>query len=166
MQWSKLKTRLKAFIAPELSERVDFHFARYRNLHDQPGRVWFTIDKVEVAECSELKWWKNFNKTWDTKAAEGLPFDAVRMASHETNKNEGVFDERECCDLLSAFLDMSITDALKTKNPLIRAFAMIDRRLGKRTFEKIHLSENEHPLVRAFYELRSQVFNFPAHSHN
>nr|WP_165983516.1 hypothetical protein [Macrococcus goetzii] len=38
---------------------------------------------------------------------------------------------------------------------LIRAFAMLDKRLGKRRFSTLDIS-NEHKLVQQFYEIRKQ----------
>jgi hypothetical protein len=38
----------------------------------------------------------------------------------------------------------------------VQALAMFDRRVGKRRLAKMSV-ENEHPLVRKFYELRCQA---------
>lgn len=55
---------------------------------------------------------------------------------------------------MRAFLEIPISDALKSGNPLIKAFAIIDRRVGRRTLENLEINDSEHSLVKAFYELR------------
>jgi len=40
---------------------------------------------------------------------------------------------------------------------LIRAFAMLDSRLGKRRLRTLRLANDEHPLVRQFYDLRCEA---------
>src|SRR4051812_6401642 len=42
---------------------------------------------------------------------------------------------------------LSMADALASPNPLIRALAMLDRRVGQRTLAKIKLPSDEHPLI-------------------
>jgi hypothetical protein len=44
--------------------------------------------------------------------------------------------------------------ALESTNVLIRALALIDRRLGRRRFEALRLARGEHDLVRLFQSLR------------
>ena len=52
---------------------------------------------------------------------------------------------------------LSIDEALKSDNIFIRAFAMLDSRLGKRRLRTMHLSDDEHLLVRQFYDLRCEA---------
>jgi N12 class adenine-specific DNA methylase len=67
-----------------------------------------------------------------------------------------------CCewDFLSAVLEfrnLSIQDALKSEDYIIKILAILDKRVGKRTLEKIKEAEEykKHPeWVRQFYELR------------
>jgi hypothetical protein len=52
------------------------------------------------------------------------------------------------------YLTIPATVALSSDDPLIKAFAIVDRRIGKRSFAKLDLSDCEHVLVKAFYKLR------------
>ena len=54
------------------------------------------------------------------------------------------------------YLDLSIDDASKSENPIIRGFAMLDRRFGKRRLCNFDLTK-EHPLVSQFYRFRCHV---------
>jgi hypothetical protein len=51
-------------------------------------------------------------------------------------------------------LDKDNKAALVSDDPFIRAFAIIDRRTGKRALEKLTIGENEHSIVKTFYRLR------------
>jgi len=48
---------------------------------------------------------------------------------------------------------LPLSEALESSNPIIKAFALIDRRVGKRTIDKIEISDSEYTPVKAFYEL-------------
>lgn len=55
------------------------------------------------------------------------------------------------------FLQMPIADALCSENYLVKIFAIMDRRVGKRTLQKLSESgeyKNYPEWVRQFYELR------------
>src|SRR5258708_3753600 len=59
MQWSKLKSRVKARICPEMRRRVDFHVTSYRHSHDEAEKVWITLDGSRIATFSWYqKQWK------------------------------------------------------------------------------------------------------------
>ena len=51
MQWSKLKTRLKDRICPELRDRVDFHLTINRGSHEGADKVWITVDGDQIFSC-------------------------------------------------------------------------------------------------------------------
>jgi hypothetical protein len=59
-------------------------------------------------------------------------------------------------DALRAYLDLPVADALTSKDPFIRAMAMIDRRVGRETLEKHKPKSGDHSLIRLFYDLRIQ----------
>jgi hypothetical protein len=50
---------------------------------------------------------------------------------------------------------MPLADALKSPAPIVQAFAIVDRRVCKRTIAKLELPESKHTLVEAFYRLRT-----------
>ncbi|PAD88682.1 hypothetical protein CHH55_06720 [Niallia circulans] len=59
-----------------------------------------------------------------------------------------------------SFLDycaLSIDHALHSENEFIRAFAMFDRRIGKRRLSKIDRKTLNHPLISKFYQIRCHV---------
>ena len=55
---------------------------------------------------------------------------------------------------MRSYLDMPVRAALESPDPIVQAFAPVDRRLGKRALAKLDLSDCQHALVKTFYELR------------
>ena len=72
--------------------------------------------------------------------------------------DSGVQETSHITRNIGNYLNTPFEESLASNNPIYRAFALIDRRLGKRRFDGIQLAEYEHPLVIIFYELRKQCF--------
>ena len=52
-------------------------------------------------------------------------------------------------------ISQHIQNSIQSKNPLVRMFAILDRRIGKRTISKMQNVIDEQPeWLRKFYELR------------
>jgi len=147
MQWSKLKSRVMQCISPELQGRVDFHLTSYRKSHDEADKVWITIDGERIFTCQHYRYEFGARELiW----IDGLNLDEAKTALH---CNE-VHQPKEFGEAMRVYLDLPIEEALRSADPFIKAFALIDRRTGKRTIERIEISDSEHTLVKAFYNLR------------
>ncbi|MBV9929060.1 MAG: hypothetical protein JOZ96_28875 [Acidobacteria bacterium] len=146
MQWSKLKSRVKALICPELRGRIDFHLTSYRESHDGADKVWITVDGKRVFSC------KHYPREWAGAEAYygGLRGEQVT----DFLKAREIHGPGDFGNAMRAYLDMPVGEALNSSDPLVRAFALVDRRVGKRTLEKFEISDAEHTLVKAFYDLR------------
>ena len=94
-------------------------------------------------------------KTWKTTGK----WDYDNSAFKEKWSNDVTFSD---CNFLSAateYLQLSIKDALESENYLIKVFAIMDRRVSKRTLEKIRNANlyKEYPeWVQQFYRLRME----------
>jgi hypothetical protein len=135
MRWSKLKQRIESGFAPEIAERVEVHTTRYRRAHDGAGRSWITVDGAEIINMDML-------------SGELFPF--------ETRAACGRYAAYDLPNSMRAFLNMNIGDALQSQNPLIRALAVIDRRIGKRRIQLLDPSTETSP-VAEFIRLRQSV---------
>jgi len=126
MRWSKLKQRIESGFAAALAQRVQFHTTRYRNAHDGMGRSWITIDEAEIINMQHL----------------------TGEAAYENPKRfeKGVFTAYDLPTSMREFLNMNIEDAIDSDNPLIRAMAVIDRRLGKRRVQSLNASAETFPV--------------------
>ena len=149
MQWSKLKARVKERICPELRDRVDFHLTSYRRSHDEADKVWITIDGELIFK---IKHYAYERARWEASMC-GLNGAAIKAALRDVE----VFNPADFGNAMRTYLDLPITAALASTNPLIKAFAIVDRRVGKRTLLRLELSPSDSPLIIAFYSLRLLV---------
>ncbi len=65
------------------------------------------------------------------------------------------YTDDEFCDALESYRNQDIQDSISSKNALVRMFAILDRRVGKRTLDKIKLTVDKQPdWLKKFYLLR------------
>ena len=152
MQWSKLKSRMKDRICPELRYRIDFHVTSYRRSHDGADKIWITCDGETVFS---YKYYHHERATAEAFFC-GLTGDAIGSMLRELE----IHSPEDLGNAMRSYLDLSIQDALASPNALIRALAMIDRRLGHRRLAKVQIADTEHHLVKTFHALRTRVSRF------
>ena len=65
------------------------------------------------------------------------------------------YTDDEFCEALEAYRNKDIQQSINSTNPLVRMFAVLDRRIGKRTLIKLYNTIEEQPeWLRQFYLLR------------
>ena len=70
------------------------------------------------------------------------------------------YTDEEFCEALETYRNQDIQDSINSVNPLVRMFAVLDRRVGKRTLKKIYDKIDEQPeWLRQFYALRLDAEN-------
>jgi hypothetical protein len=146
MQWSKLKTRFRAFVCDELQDRLDFHVTSYRESHDGAGEIWITLDGKKLVDYGHYR--------FEFAEREGYYGGLAGKELEDWLTNNEISSPKFVGSAMREYLDMTLDDALASSNPFHRAFAMIDRRLGKRTLEKLKIGDEEHSLIRLFHDLR------------
>ncbi|WOI23197.1 hypothetical protein R1T42_01865 [Nonlabens ulvanivorans] len=68
---------------------------------------------------------------------------------------KGEFSKYDFADNAFYFLSFNVQEAIKSYNPIIKALAVVDKRIGKRTLRELKKSEN-HPLIKHLIELRAE----------
>ncbi|MDQ6906448.1 MAG: hypothetical protein M3176_06430 [Chloroflexota bacterium] len=165
MRWSKLKQLVEDRMADSLQRRVEVHSTRY---YSGQGRGWITVNKREVADMSHLRAAMesariaNEVDTDDANPEKSQPplhaqWYASDSYAQVRRRQDIVLSQYEFHHLLWDSLSLSIEGALLSDHYLIRAFAMLDSRLGKRRLRTLQLGDDEHPLVRQFYDLRCEA---------
>ena len=150
--WSGIKNKLENdYLCPALRGRIQYFVTRYRETLDRTGRASIRLDGEEVLRSNYYDYrdtlWSRFNLLRDD------PND-YRLA-YESTLNDGCFDQRVFYEAFRIFDNQSIEESLNSKNPLVRIFALLDRRVGKRRLTALaEKEEQELPWVRAFYLLR------------
>ncbi len=147
MKWSQLKKRIEEHFTDCVKGRIKIGSTSYNRAHDQIGRGWIQIDGKEIINMCSSK------------------FEAEQYARHreqQRNDYEKITEELNVSNLfaqwdwhrsLYAYLNLSINDIQKSENTLIRALGMLDKRLGKRSLQKIDIAK-ENELVKRLYYLR------------
>lgn len=160
--WGKLKNQLeKEFLCESLKGRIHFFYTVYRKTHDGiEGRFAISLDNEEVFKVNSFdrhKYWtlekdlhEEFNLEWK---------DAINFVKDIRKKNfeystEDVFNSMRFC------LSMPIKASFNSDDYLVKMFAILDRRVGKRTLNKLKDEIMEQPeWLQYFYKLRLDAEN-------
>jgi hypothetical protein len=151
-RWSKLRTRLRQLMAASVERHLDVHVTLYRYTKEEDGRVWFTWDRVEVARFDDgTFWWRVLPLTDELRAlgADDAWERAIETANAEANTDVSRFYESAL-----RYLDLPIEDSLASSDFVVRGFAMLDRRVGKRTLASLAEGDEPNPFVRRMLALR------------
>jgi hypothetical protein len=150
MQWSKIRTRLLALFASNVKGRVDFHLTKYRKFGDTAHELWVTIDKKRVfsaSYCTNMVEEAVLRlNTWGDSAKAERARDILERRE--------VHDPADVVSSIRTFLDLDPQIALTSTDPVLKALAILDRRIGMRTLKGIKIGDDEHSLIRTFYALR------------
>jgi hypothetical protein len=150
MQWSQLKHRIEAGFAPALGGRVRVWTTVYRNLTEGDGRAWVTFDKEEIYSMEDFPGNTKMNARCELWNAEGY-------AAMETPATGSMLTCRDFVGSLHDFLRTDFATLLDSDDPILRGLALLDRRLGRRRFEKIDPAALTHPFVKKLHQLRAEA---------
>ncbi|TKC15750.1 SF0329 family protein [Robertmurraya kyonggiensis] len=166
-KWSKVKKQLKSFTCDSLKDRIDFHIINYRKAHDQLGRAVITVDKQEILSmCTITAEREMYRKEWDIREEQNIEYDIhnqprnleIGIQAHEMIKIKGILAQYDFFDAVEEYLSSPIKTSLKSTDIIIKILALIDKRVGKRTLQKLSESiETEHENIRYFFKLRCDV---------
>lgn len=68
------------------------------------------------------------------------------------------YTDGEFCDALNEYRNQDVQTSIHSDNPLVRMFAVLDRRIGKRTLNSIRELLDEQPQwLKIFYLLRLEA---------
>lgn len=154
MKWSKLKQRIEDGFAGCIRGRVSIYATRYTSGSHFMARGWITVDGVQIVNFSTPDSMNKFG-LMTPEINERIPEEQRTPGLHA---EKGEFSRYDLFDACWAYLNISIADALKDENPLIQAFAMLDKRLGKRRLKNLD-PEKLHPLPAGLLRFRLECEN-------
>lgn len=177
LQWSKTKSMLESFLCEKLKGRIELHATVYRKFHDSPSRVWITFDRREILSASDVTYAVQHGKLYEQLKEQNqlkpIPYhDDWKVMFHSPERqalvqasdvaenrliDQGIFTGYHLYDPLMQYSSLSIEEAMNAENIIVRAYSMLDRRLGKRRLKKLHFTEDTHPLIIDFYKIRCEV---------
>lgn len=124
--------------------------AGYRKAYEARGRAWLTVDGQEVSSFCEFTFENAWRDAGRRERPTGWPFTD---SAYEAIRAAGLTDKVDLLDAMGTVIGSSIDQLLESPDPLVRALAMLDRRLGKRRLARIDCS-SEHPLVATMHRTR------------
>ena len=133
-----------------MRNRIDFGMTHYANSYSM-SRAWIRIDKNEILNMSTPE----FNAAYWSGRLEQEDLGSRITKLHDNN----VFMSDDFGNALFNYLNLSTEKILESDNPIIRAFGMLDSRVGKRRLKKIDPAK-EHDLVKQLYYLRCDAEGF------
>ena len=156
--WSGLNKWLNECLCEELKGRITFFLTRYHKVYDSYGRTAILLDGKELV-C--FSWIEQYRQEQQVAVKHNEDRSKDWLALYEEMK-PGWAENCTLCewDFLSAVLEfrnLSIQNAMNSEDYIIKILAILDKRVGKRTLQKIKEAEeykNYPEWVRQFYELR------------
>lgn len=161
--WSKLNQQLTGLLCRQLQGRLSYFLTRYHRVHNAYGRAAIRLDGRELVCFSWVEMYRqeaDLHRLWQ----ETGQWDAQDLNLKEKWDANGTYHDMDFLRAAAAFLQMPIQQALESDNYLVRVFAILDRRLGKRTLRRIKEAGayQSYPCwVRQFYDLRLGLYEIP-----
>lgn len=157
--WSGARKKLeKEYLAESLRGRVQYYATAYRESHDSDkGRAAIRVDGKEIVKGDY------FNQYFkEDEFPKDETYEKRMWCPHavmdDTAVKLGTFDQYCFYAAFKEFDNQSIEESLKSENMLVRIFAVLDRRLGKRRLERMKETiADEEETFRTFYMIRAQA---------
>lgn len=163
--WSGMRKYLeKEMLADCLKGRVRYGCTTYVGM-DGCKIFEVSIDGKQVKRFS----WETVNNYFIEKGYKSIekPFGAIEywnefwslLDKYPLNKRTE-YKDSEFSDALAKYRNQDIKSSIESDNPIVRMFAILDRRLGKRTLEKLKDTLKDQPeWLKQFYILRFNAEN-------
>lgn len=155
MTWSGIRKKLEEdLLAESLRGHIRYFATAYNRDHDREGSAAILLDGREIIRGC---FWNNYAARaefpQDDKLEKRLSEEFAFM--DDTALRLGVFDQRCFYEAFGIFDSQSIDKSLESENELVRIFAVLDRRVGKRRLERMkNNAVNEPEVFRKFLNIR------------
>ena len=144
--WSGIRKKLETeYLAPSLRGHIQYYATSYSRSPDHEGRAAIRYDGKEIIKgCYYNHWIKADLFPKDEKYEKRMKKEFAFM--DDTALRLGIFDQQ------------SIEMSLKSENLIVRIFAVLDRRVGKRRLALMKETIAEEPdTFREFYAIRMKA---------
>lgn len=158
--WSGTRKKLEEdYLCPALRGRVRYFAVTYKKCPDHEGRAAILVDGAEVLKSGYYNYAPVFWKLQsDLKQMEEMEWREAAQKAGQMVLNDGLFDQRDFYNAFQEFDNQSVEASLSSENPIVRVFALLDRRVGKRRLAALESAmETELDWVRPFYLLRMEA---------
>ncbi len=163
--WSGMRKYLeKEMLAESLKDRVRYGCTTYEGM-DGCKIFDISVDDKQVKRFS----WETVNNYFIEKGYKSIEkpygtteyWDEFWFLSDKYPLNERTeYKDSEFAEALAEYRNQDIESSIYSDNPIVRMFAVLDRRVGKRTLEKLKDRLHEQPeWLKQFYLLRFEAEN-------
>jgi len=157
-QWSKIKKHLEESLCEKLKGRVSYFATSYRHTHDGQGRVCILVDKKEIINMPFTNYGELNDELHRLREETGSQYFNYEQASINLTQ-KGVLTPWAFSSAYDDFCVKPIEECLSADNYVTRAIALMDKRTGRRTLEKMKESVIELPeWLQFFYDLRISTY--------
>ncbi len=153
--WSKMKSKLeKEHLADSLKGHITYFATSFSKAPDHWGRAAILLDGKEVIEGSYCELWSNADllpkdETLNDRLTRIFPY------IDETAVKYGQFDQRCFYYAFEVFDNQSIEKSLESDDLIVRIFAVLDKRVGKRRLLALNETTDEKDeIFRTFLHIR------------
>lgn len=173
--WSGLRKQLEnEFLCPQLRGRVQYFLTHYHGAPDDYGRIAIRVDGKERLRGDPYAYYGKGYAAMENqiKRQSGIPprewtprgtrYEAENCLVEECVKDQairdGVFEIYDITDAIRIYTQSPIRVSLEHDNPLVRLFAVLDYRVGKRTLRQLAGEMECQPQwLQFFYHLRLEA---------
>ena len=154
--WSNLKKQMNDLLCDSLKDKITYFYTSYHEVHNAYGRATINYCKKELVAFSWVEMYKQEQEV-SQLYSEG------KKVSYGEMEIKKWMPACKLCDAnfinsLTIYLKTDIATSLQSDNYLLRVFAYMDRRVGKRTLNKIKDEVEKLPeWVKQFYQLRCEA---------
>lgn len=175
--WSMIRKQLEEdLLCEKLRGRVQYFFTVYHKAPDRYGRFAIRVDGEEIYKANPYNERYYDEIAQEIKAAQDIPgreWKGKEFVHDEENRiaedaaarkavEDGHADSYDVTNSINEYLNQAVEKSLQSDNLLLRMFAVLDRRVGKRTLLKLKDTYGQLPdWLRQFYELRFSVEGIP-----
>lgn len=157
-RWSSIRNKLETdYLAPSLRGHIQYYATSYSKSPDHEGRAAIRYDGKEIIKgCFWNQWMMadQFPKDekWEKRMTSELAFmDDVALKL-------GVFDQRCFYGAFHEFDNQSIEQSLNSEDLIVRIFAVLDRRVGKRRLLLLQETIQDEPeTFQEFFAIRARA---------
>lgn len=153
--WSDIRKKLESeYLAESLKGDISYFATSYSRSPDHEGRAAIRYDEKEIIKgCYYHNWTKAASFPKDEKYERRMREEFAYI--DDTAIKLGVFDQRCFYRAFDEFDNQSIEKSLYSENMLVRIFAVLDRRVGKRKLISMKETiENEDDTFKEFFTIR------------
>lgn len=156
--WSGIRKKLETeYLAKSLQGHIQYYATSYSRSPDHEGRAAIRYDGKEIIKgCYWNNWVKVHLFPKDEKYDKRMSTEMAYM--DDTALKLGVFDQRCFYNAFSEFDNQSIEESLNSDDLIVRIFAVLDRRIGKRRLALMKETiANEPETFQEFYAIRAKA---------